>query len=40
MVLLKYQGQQINDIYEDIKEKACGRQACSVLILIANEVLQ
>jgi hypothetical protein len=38
MVRLKYQG-DIDEIYAQIKESACGRQACTVLILIANEVL-
>lgn len=38
MVRLKYQG-DIDEIYAQIKDSACGRQACTVLILIANEVL-
>jgi hypothetical protein len=38
MVRLKYQG-DIDEIYAQIKESACGRQACTILILIANEVL-
>lgn len=25
-------------VYNDIKQAACGRQACSVMIIVANEV--
>jgi hypothetical protein len=37
MVRLKYQG-EIENLYEEIKLSSCGRQACSVVIFIANEV--
>lgn len=26
------------DVYGDVKKAACGRQACSVMIIVANEV--
>jgi hypothetical protein len=38
MVRLKYQGSEIQNLYEEIKLSSCGRQACSVVIFIANEV--
>lgn len=28
----------INNYYQDVKQAACGRQACSVMILVAYEV--
>ena len=31
--------QEIETSYDQIKRSACGRQACSVMILVANEVL-
>jgi hypothetical protein len=36
MVRVSYQN--IEEQYEQIKEAACGRQACSVMILVAHEV--
>lgn len=36
MVRLSYQ--DIDATYEQIKRSACGRQACSVMVLVANEV--
>lgn len=36
MVLLSYE--RIEDSYEQIKQAACGRQACSVVIMVAYEV--
>ncbi len=36
MVRLSYQ--DIDETYEQIKRSACGRQACSVMVLVANEV--
>jgi hypothetical protein len=37
MVRLSYQ-KDIDETYAQVRESACGRQACTVLILIANEV--
>lgn len=37
MVRLSYA--DIEDSYEEIKQSACGRQACSVLIMVAYEVI-
>ena len=28
----------ISEKYEDVKEQACGRKACSVMVLVASEV--
>ena len=36
MVRISYD--DINESYRKIKESACGRQACSVMILVACEV--
>jgi hypothetical protein len=36
MVVVDYENMHL--IYEEIKLSACGRQACSVMILVANEV--
>eukprot|EP01041_Mallomonas_annulata_P001351 gene1351-2609_t len=35
-MIVKYE--QIDTIYEDIRNDSCGRQACSVVLLVANEV--
>lgn len=36
MVLVSYE--DVEESYEEIKQAACGRQACSVLIMVAYEV--
>lgn len=36
MVRVSYQ--QIEETYADIKENASGRQACTIMIMVANEV--
>lgn len=36
MVLKEYE--LMEDVYEEVKQAACGRQACSVMLLVATEV--
>lgn len=36
MVLHDYDNME--DVYEEVKQAACGRQACSVMLLVATEV--
>ena len=39
MVLISYQDRDgILELYEGVKEASCGRQVCSVAILVAHEV--
>lgn len=36
MVVVDYENMHL--IYEEVRQSVCGRQACSVMILVANEV--
>ena len=36
MVLKEYDNME--EVYEEVKRAACGRQACSVMLLVATEV--
>ena len=36
MVVLDYY--QMDNLFQEVKQAACGRQACSVIIIVANEV--
>lgn len=36
MVVVDYNN--LDSIYDEVKQSACGRQACSIMIIVANEV--
>ena len=36
MVVIDYTN--LDSIYEEMKQSSCGRQACSVMLIVANEV--
>jgi hypothetical protein len=36
MVLIEYD--DMEEVYEEVKRAACGRRACSVMLLVATEV--
>lgn len=36
--MVRFAYQDIANSYHEVKQAACGRQACSVMIMVANEV--